>query len=101
MVIHKEGEIQLREMGGEGFSTGPPPRWNGFSVATEDNELYSISLRGRPAAAWVATLVHLGGLAGTGCSRESERGRPAVVRRGALRDLATGNTRATALLTVP
>lgn len=48
-------------------------------MMAEDNELYSISSRGRPTAAAVATLVNLGGLSGTGCSRESERCGPAVV----------------------
>lgn len=50
---------------------GPLPWWNGFNMMTEDNELYSISSRGRPTAASVATLVNLGGLSGAGCSGES------------------------------
>lgn len=76
----------------DGFYTGPPPWWNGFSAVAEDNELYSISSRGRPTAASIATLVNLGGLSGTGCSRESERCCPAVVWHGALNDFSTGNS---------
>lgn len=76
----------------DAFSTGPPPWWNGFSAMAEDNELYSISSRGRPTAASIATLVNLGGLSGTGCSRESERCCPAVVWHSALNDFSTGNS---------
>lgn len=76
----------------DGFYTGPPPWWNGFRAMTEDNELYSISSWGRPTAASIATLVNLGGLSGTGCSRGSERCCPAVVWHSALNDFSTGNS---------
>lgn len=66
--------------------------WNRFSAMAEDNELYSISSRGRPTAASIATLVNFGGLSGTGCSRESERCCPAVVWHSALNDFSTGNS---------
>lgn len=51
------GEIQLDEMSCDSWYRELLRWWNGFIVTAEDNELYSISLRGHPTAVSIATLV--------------------------------------------
>ena len=69
--------IQLDEMSWDSWYRELLCWWNEFIVTAEDNELYSISLRGHTTAVSIATLVTRGGLLGTDitgcCPAKAER----------------------------